>query len=139
VELDSVNLKPSCVPSDLPVRLLAGRIDRIKLEISLLRILFQPVRLTASGATVILTTSAVETPPELALEQLAEASLGAVRQALRASDDIGGGRLLQGLVGRVLSRLVCNVECVCTTRYIWSYYRMCALCLLSCVLVCASG
>ena len=118
VQLENLVLKPIILPGELPVALEAGVIGRVALEVPLLRLLSRPIRLRLEDVTLVLRTDQPSLDHAAVLGRVGHERVQAIVDALKAEEDAGRSAGLverlfgveTGLVGRLLTRIVHNVE-----------------------------
>ena len=127
LELHDLHLRPSLLPPSVPLTLEVGTIQRVAIEVSLLKL---SVKICVSGVRARLVPRAAPVDAADAIEQAAAAQLEAVRRALEAErerersggdgeqlarssssgDGIGLGGMFEYMLGRLIARLIHNIS-----------------------------
>ena len=127
LELHDLHLRPSLLPPSVPLTLEVGTIQRVAIEVSLLKL---SVKICVSGVRARLVPRAAPVDAADAIEQAATAQLEAVRRALEAErereksggdgeqrarsgstgDGIGLGGMFEYMLGRLIARLIHNIS-----------------------------
>jgi len=127
LELHDLHLRPSLLPPSVPLTLEVGTIQRVAIEVSLLKL---SVKICVSGVRARLVPRAAPVDAADAIEQAAAAQLEAVQRALEAErereksggdgeqrarsgstgDGIGLGGMFEYMLGRLIARLIHNIS-----------------------------
>jgi uncharacterized membrane protein YgcG len=127
LELHDLHLRPSLLPPSVPLTLEVGTIQRVAIEVSLLKL---SVKICVSGVRARLVPRAAPVDAADAIEQAAAAQLEAVRRALEAErerersggdgeqrarssssgDGIGLAGMFEYMLGRLIARLIHNIS-----------------------------
>ena len=127
LELHDLHLRPSLLPPSVPLTLEVGTIQRVAIEVSLLKL---SVKICVSGVRARLVPRAAPVDAADALEQAAAAQLEAVKRTLEAErerersggdgeqrarssssgDGSGLGGMFEYVLGRLIARLIHNIS-----------------------------